>query len=138
MTVLDTNVISEVFKPVPSEEVLEWLAAQVAESVFTTAITEAEIFYGIELMPQGKRRAQFAAAAEKVFAEFAGRILNFDSGAAREFAVIVAARDRIGRPVSEPDAMIAAIARIHLASVATRNTRDFELCEIQLINPWEA
>lgn len=137
MIVLDTNVLSEALKPLPSGLVLRWLAAQESGAVFTTAITQAEVLYGIEMLPPGKRRVRLAAAIEKMFAEeFQGRILPFDDDAARAFAKIVADRDAAGRPVSQFDAMIAAIARSRHAAVATRNTADFERCGIQLINPW--
>jgi len=134
--VLDTNVLSEALKPLPSRIVLGWLAAQQPLSVFTTAITEAEVLYGVETLP-GKRRTRLLAAVERMFAEeFAGRILPFDEDAARAFAGIVAARDTAGRPISQFDAMIAAIARSHRAAVATRNTADFQHCGIEVINPW--
>jgi predicted nucleic acid-binding protein len=135
--VLDTNVLSEALKPLPSQIVLGWLAAQQPLSVFTTSVTEAEVLYGVETLPPGKRRLRLLAAIEKMFAEeFAGRILPFDEDAARAFATIVAARDRAGRPISQLDAMIAAIARSHRAAVATRNTADFQDCGIEVINPW--
>ena len=137
MIVLDTNVLSEALKPLPSSIVLRWLAAQQPLSVFTTSITEAEVLYGVETLPSGKRRIRLLAAVEKMFAEeFAGRILPFDEDAARAFAGIVAARDRAGHPISQLDAMIAAIARSHRAAVATRNTGDFQHCGIDVINPW--
>ncbi len=138
MIILDTNVLSEVLKPLPSETVLRWLAGQETTEVFTTTITQAEVLYGIETMPPGRRRAQLSAATEKMFAEeFQGRILPFDDAAARVFAKIVAARDAAGLPISQFDAMIAAIARSHRAAVATRNTADFERCGIQIVNPWK-
>ena len=137
MIVLDTNVLSEALKPLPSHIVLGWLAAQQPLSVFTTTVTEAEVLYGVETLPQGKRRLRLLAAVEQMFAEeFAGRILPFDEDAARAFAKIVAARDRAGRPISQFDAMIAAIAQSHRAAVATRNTGDFQGCGIDVINPW--
>lgn len=137
MIVLDTNVLSEALKPLPSVTVLHWLGAQEPASVFTTTITQAEILYGIETLPPGKRRVRLLAAVEKMFAaEFAGRILPFDEDAARAFAGIVAARDSAGRPISQFDAMIAAIARSHRAAVATRNIADFQHCGINVVNPW--
>ena len=137
MILLDTNVLSEALKPLPSPIVLRWLAAQEPSSVFTTSVTQAEVLYGIETLPPGKRRTRLLAAVEKMFAEeFEGRILPFDEDAARAFAGIVAARDAAGRPISQFDAMIAAIARSHRAAVATRNTADFQHCGIDLINPW--
>jgi predicted nucleic acid-binding protein len=135
--VLDTNVLSEALKPVPSDVVLRWLAAQDLADVFTTTISQAEVLYGIELLPAGKRRVGLSAAVEKMFAEaFQGRILPFDEDAARAFAKIAAARDAAGRPISQFDAMIAAIAQSRRASVATRNTADFEQCRIEVIDPW--
>jgi predicted nucleic acid-binding protein len=135
--VLDTNVLSEALKPAPFVTVLHWLGAREPSSVFTTTITQAEILYGIETLPPGKRRMGLLAAVERVFAEeFEGRILPFDEYAARAFAGIVAGRDRAGRPISQFDAMIAAIAVSHRAAVATRNTADFEHCGIDVINPW--
>jgi predicted nucleic acid-binding protein len=135
--VLDTNVLSEALRPLPSPIVLDWLAAQDPLSVFTTAITQAEVLYGVETLPAGRRRTRLLAAVEKMFAEeFEGRILPFDEDVARAFAGIVAARDRAGRPISQFDAMIAAIARFHRATVATRNTTDFQNCGVGVINPW--
>ena len=137
MILLDTNVLSEALKPLPSPIVLRWLAAQEPSSVFTTSVTQAEVLYGIETLPPGKRRTRLLAAVEKMFAEeFEGRILPFDEDSARAFAGIVAARDAAGRPISQLDAMIAAIARSHRAAVATRNTADFQHCGLDLINPW--
>ena len=137
MILLDTNVLSEALQPLPSPIVLRWLAAQEPSSVFTTSVTQAEVLYGIETLPPGKRRTRLLAAVEKMFAEeFEGRILPFDEDSARAFAGIVAAREAAGRPISQLDAMIAAIARSHRAAVATRNTADFQHCGIDLINPW--
>lgn len=134
---LDTNVLSEALKPAPSARVLAWLAAQPPSDVFTTTVTMAEILYGIEALPRGKRPAGLLAAVEKMFAEqFDARILAFDADAARLFARIVASREAAGRPVSQFDAMIAAIARLHRAAVATRNAADFNDCGIHVINPW--
>ena len=137
MIVLDTNVLSEALKPLPSPVVLGWLAEQEPSSVFTTTITQAEVLYGIETLPPGKRRGRLLTAVEKMFAdEFAGRILPFDENAARAFAQIVAAREAGGRPIAQFDGMIAAIARSSRAAVATRNIADFQHCGIDVINPW--
>ncbi|HCC58430.1 MAG TPA: VapC toxin family PIN domain ribonuclease [Solibacterales bacterium] len=139
MIVLDTNVLSEALKPSPAPAVMDWLAAQEQPAVFITAITQAEVLYGVELLPPGKRRARLATAIEKLFAaEFEGRIVPFDEDAARLFPKIVAGRDAVGRPISQFDAMIAAIARSRRAVVATRNTSDFEHCGLQIVNPWTA
>ncbi len=137
MIILDTNVLSETFRPAPSDAVLRWLAAQEPLSVFTTTITQAEVLYGIEALPAGKRRAQLSAAINAVLAnEFSGRILPFDEEAARVFPQIVTGRDALGRPIAQFDAMIAAIARSRRATLATRNSSDFEHCGLRVINPW--
>jgi predicted nucleic acid-binding protein len=135
--VLDTNVLSETIRPSPSPKVLRWLAGQAPTSTFITAVTQAEILYGLEFLPAGRRRAALQAAVDGMFQdEFASRILPFDEDAARAFARIVAARDAMGRAISQFDAMIAAIARARHAALATRNTTDFRLCGVRIIDPW--
>ena len=140
MIVLDTNVLSEVLKPAPDERVLHWLADLDPAAVFTTAVTQAEILSGVEILPTGRRRAQLLQAVEDMFAtDFGGRILAFDDAAARAFAQIATVRESIGRPISQFDAMIAAIVRSHRGeAIATRNTTDFERCGINVMNPWTA
>ena len=139
MIILDTNTLSETLKPAPSNILLRWLASQDTVSIYTTAISQAEMLYGVETLPPGKRRQHLAQVVEEIFAEdFAGRVLPFDQESAREFAKIVASRKAAGRPISQFDAMIAGIARSQSAAVATRNTGDFEHCGIRLINPWIA
>ena len=137
MIVLDTNVLSEALKPAPSAKVREWMARQAPAGVFVTAITQAEMLYGIEALPAGKRRNALAAAVDAIFGlEFAGRILAFDDSAAPIYSAIIASREKLGRPISQSDAMIGAIARRHGASLATRNVADFEHCGLRIINPW--
>lgn len=139
MIVLDTNVISELFRPVPEQKVLQWFGAQDADRLFTTAISEAEIFRGIEFMPVGRRRANLLAAAEVYFRkDLAGRVLSFDSSAARHFAEMSAVRKQKGLSLKDLDLQIAAVVRTLGASLATRNTKDFTDCGIDLINPWHA
>ena len=139
MIILDTNVVSEVIKPEPSPSVMRWFGTMPAPSLFITTLTQAEILYGVESLPSGRRRTRLREAVGQLFAEdFAGRILPFDSESARAFATIVSARDTAGRPISTFDAMIAAIALAHHAPVATRNVRDFDLCGLDIINPWSA
>jgi predicted nucleic acid-binding protein len=114
------------------------MAAQPNSSLFATSVTQAEMLYGIELMPKGKRRAALQAEVEGMFAEdFQNRILPFDADAAREYPGIAAARRAMGRPITPFDAQIAAIALSHGAKLATRNTADFEHCGVALINPWK-
>ncbi len=124
-------------RPKPSPRVLSWIARQPGTELFTTAITEAEIFYGIELLAKGKRREGLLEAAEAMFAEdLAGRILGFETDAARVFSKIAAHRRRLGKPISHADAQIAAIAQIHGATLATRNAADFEECGVDVFDPW--
>lgn len=138
MIVLDTNVLSEAMKRAPAPEVLHWLAARPASSLFTTTVTQAEILYGLELVPKGRRRAALQSAIEAILEEgFAGRILPFDTDAARVFPRIAASRRALGRPIAQWDAQIAAIARSRAATLATRNTKDFEHCGVALLNPWK-
>jgi predicted nucleic acid-binding protein len=137
MIVVDTNVLSEVMKPVPSGKVVRWMAAHPASVLFTTAITFGEVLFGLRLVPAGKRREALQQAVETMFEErFAGRILPFDRDAARAFADISAKCRRLGRPVGELDAQIAGIALSQGAAIATRNVRDFKDCGVELIDPW--
>ncbi|MEX2304154.1 MAG: type II toxin-antitoxin system VapC family toxin [Bryobacterales bacterium] len=138
MIILDTNVLSELLKPSPSRTVLTWFAKQPPLHLFTTTITQAEILYGLELLPGGRRRNALHTAIEAIFAEdFSGRILPFDSDAARAFPGIVARRRALGRPIAQSDAQIAAIAKARNAAVGTRNTADFEHCGVAVVDPWK-
>lgn len=137
MIILDTNVISEAMSSAPNSHVSQWLSTQNTSLLFTTTISLAEILYGIELLPAGKRRSGLLLTAENTFPRlFAGRILTFDEAAARAFATVAAHRRSRGRPITLFDAQITAIARATGAALATRNTGDFEGCGITLLNPW--
>ena len=139
MIVLDTNVVSELMRPAPSRAVLRWVGAQATVRLYTTALTEAEVLVGVALLPKGRRRDAIFAAAEAIFTEdFAGRVLPFDPAAAREYAALVASRERRGRPIDAMDAQIAAICRVHSATLATRNTDDFAHADVDLVDPWRA
>jgi toxin FitB len=135
--VLDTNVLSELMKSAPDGMVTDWVTTQSAANLFITSITQAEILHGVLLLPPGRRRDAIEAAADAMFEEdFAGRILPFSSGAARAYAEIAVARRQSGRPISQFDAQIAAIAKSAGASVATRNVADFTGCGITVLDPW--
>ena len=138
MIVLDTNVVSELMNPTGATAVKQWAKRQLRDRVFTTTITQAEILYGIGILPEGNRKQRLESSAHIVFQEeFVHRILPFDSKSAEQFAVISAQRRSQGRPISQFDAQIAAICRAHRATLATRNVDDFIDCSIAIINPWE-
>ena len=138
MVVLDTNVVSELMRDDARPEVLAWLDKRPARDLFVTAVTEAEIRTGIAFLPEGRRRRGLAEAAERAFGSlFAGRVLPFDSEAARSYAGIAAARRATGRPISQADSQIATIAISRGMSVATKNIQDFADMGIKLIDPWE-
>ncbi len=137
MIVFDTNVISEFMKDNPNQMVLDWFDAQSTDDLFVTTVTEAEILTGIALLPDGRRKNNLLEFADNIFTSlFIGRVLVFDSNAANIYAEIFAQRYAAGRPISQADCQIAAIARSHGAAVATRNVADFEGIDVELINPW--
>jgi len=139
MIVLDTNVVSELMRPVPDEGVVRWVAGHAVPSLFVTSITHAEVLYGIEILPAGRRRAGLEAGAARMFGDlFAGRILSFTAEAAALYAAIAAGRRAAGVPIEPVDALIAAVARTFGATLATRNVADFEGCGIEVVNPWDA
>lgn len=137
MIILDTNVVSELMRAVPSPAVGKSLSKYSAEQLCSTSVTLAEILYGIELLPAGKRKLELLAGADRLFkVVLSGRTLPFDELAAQHFSRIAADRRRRGKPMAEFDAQIAAIASANSAALATRNTTDFEGCGIRLVNPW--
>jgi toxin FitB len=137
MILLDTNVISETMRERPEPAVSEWLDKHPVEELWTASVVVAELLSGIDLMPPGRKQKAFREAVEGMIAEyFRGQILNFDVPAARCYGQILSSRQRIGRRIREFDAQIAAIALANGATLATRNTSDFEHCGIPLINPW--
>lgn len=139
MFVLDTNVLSEVLKLQPEPKVLRWLSAQRESERYTTAVSMAEMVSGVRMLPEGKRRTELHEQVEWLFSGiFAGRILPFDEMAALEYAELCERRRRIGRPISQSDAQIAAICRARGARLVSRNLKDFEGCGLAVINPWAA
>jgi predicted nucleic acid-binding protein len=137
--ILDTNVISELARINPEPNVVTWLDSQPGAEVATTAITAAELLYGVARLPDGRRRAALAETIGALITEdFADRVRPFDGPAAEQYAAVVVGREKKGRPISTADAQIAAICRVHSARLATRNTGDFIDTGIDLINPWNA
>ena len=138
MFVLDTNVVSELMRSAPAAPVLVWMDERPARSLFITAVTEAEVRTGIALLPQGARRRALANAAEQTLdGLFGGRVLPFDSRAARTFADIFSACRAVGRPIAQADCQIAAIAGSRDMAVATRNVRDFVDTGVETVDPWK-
>lgn len=137
MIVLDTNVVSEPFRITPAPEVMEWLDNQSAETLFITAMTRAELRFGVLKLPDGKRKSDLVAQIERVLDLFKGRTLSFDEAAADKLAQIAAHCDKIGKRAVAPDAYIAACAAARGFAVATRNVRHFEHTGVRVINPWE-
>lgn len=139
MIILDTNVVSEMMRATPNAAAFLWLNRQPVDQIYTTVITEAEILIGIALLPAGQRRDELDKDGRLLFdSDLDGRILLFDRAAAALLATIFSSRRRQGRPIEFADAQIAAIARSQNATLATRNTRDFTDCGIDLVDPWTA
>jgi predicted nucleic acid-binding protein len=134
--VLDTNVVSELMRPVPNPSIEAWVRRLAPGGVYTTAVTLAEVRFGIARLPSGRRRALLEIAADEVFDTFADRVLPFDGVAAGHYANVVVEREHVGAPISGFDAQIASICRAHNAALATRNTSDFDHLGLDLIDPW--
>ncbi|CAN7562151.1 type II toxin-antitoxin system VapC family toxin [Pararhizobium sp. LjRoot235] len=137
MIVLDTNVISELQGRRYSEVILRWLDRYDSEVVFLTAIAMAEIHFGVALLEPGARRESLRQTFDRIEEEFSGRILSFTQNVAASYGKLSAQRQKEGRPMETKDAMIAAICLSHDATLATRNTKDFEGLDLKLINPFE-
>jgi hypothetical protein len=138
MILLDTNVISEIMRERPDQGVRAWLRALPRSEIWTASVVIAELLSGIELMPAGRKQKSLREAVEEMIAEdFRGQILTFNLPAARQYAQILDARRKIGRPIRELDAQIAAIARAHSATLATRDVNDFAGCDLAVVNPWD-
>ena len=136
MILLDTNVVSAVMKPVPVQTVMEWLDGRETASLYLSAITIAEIRYGLRVLPEGRRRRDLEERFGRFVARgFEHRILPFDVEAARFYGELMGHRKEIGRPMSVLDGQIAAIARANRCAVATGNVRDFEECGVEVLNP---
>jgi toxin FitB len=135
--VLDTNVVSELMRPKPSAAVLDWVDRQPAAETYLTAITVAELLYGVARLSDGQRKTDLAVLVEALLSkDFEHRVSPFDETAAAHYADIVACRERLGRPISTADAQIAATCRSHGAVLATRNVDDFTDIAVEIINPW--
>src|SRR5215218_8307264 len=136
MIVLDTNVLSELMRRRPTARVVTWVDEQDASGLAITAVTVAELLYGVARLTDGARKSKLAAAVDALVRDdFADRVLPFDAAAAGHYAELVAERERQGRPVSVSDGQIAAICRSHRAALATRNVRDFDATGVVVRDP---
>ena len=139
MIILDTNVISELWKIEPNPNVLTWIDAQAVETLYLSTITVAELRYGIATMPEGKRRTIYQERLEhEVLPTFAGRVLPFDLEASQAYSDLMARARARGKAIGKADGYIAATAAAHSLAVATRDTSPFQAAELNIINPWEA
>ena len=139
MIVLDTNVISELFRTEPDIRVTTWVESLVGD-VAITAVTLSELLAGVRRLPEGRRKAVLAervAVALEPYKETSA-VLAFDADAAEQYAEVLVAREQAGLPISTADAQIAAICRSRAAACATRNVKDFASTGIRLIDPWQA
>ncbi|MDE2843278.1 MAG: type II toxin-antitoxin system VapC family toxin [Chloroflexota bacterium] len=139
MIVVDTNVVSELLRSAPQQDVFSWWNSQIPGDLFVTVISEAELRYGAAILPEGFRKRELLVRIEHMLTDFFdGRVLAFDVPAAREYARMLAHRRSVGRSLPMQDGMIAAIAYSNGATVATRNVPDFTDCGVPVINPWES
>lgn len=139
MIILDTNVMSELIRKSPDPGVVDWLDSFPADDVATTAITAAELLYGVSRLSPGRRKsALFDAVNALLDEDLEGRVLPFDSTAAGHYAEVVAGRERLGRPIAVADAQIAAVCHARGRALATRNTKDFTDTGIELMDPWQS
>jgi toxin FitB len=137
MIVLDTDVVSELIRPHSEPRVIAWVDAIPAGEIHVTAVTAAELRYGVARLPDGRRKDDLTDRIERTLAgDFAGRVLAFDDAATIHYAAIVTGRERRGLPISMADAQIAAICRRHGAGVATHNARDFVHTGVEVFDPW--
>lgn len=139
MILVDTNVLSALMRRAPDPAVIAWLDGQPRTSIWTTSITILEVRFGLEVMPEGKKRSALMQLFERVLTEkIERRVAPFDTLAARHAADLMALRQKSGRPGELRDTMIAGIVVASRATLATRNTRHFDDLSISLVNPWEA
>jgi predicted nucleic acid-binding protein len=139
MILLDTNVVSEPLQHAPEARVVDWIDAQLLETLYLSAITIAELRAGVALLPSGKRRTGLHENLEKrVLPLFTGRVLPFDLACTQAYAELMAKARTAGLAIAAADGYIAAIAAANGFAVATRDTNPFEAAGVTVINPWVA
>ena len=139
MILVDTNVVSEPLRRVPEPRVADWLDAQALETLYLSAITVAELRFGVRSLPDGRRRDRLHEDLERrVLPMFAGRVLAFDMAASQAYAELMARARTAGRAISASDGYIAATAAANVMTVATRDTAPFEAAGLKTVDPWAA
>jgi toxin FitB len=138
MIILDTNVVSELMRPDPAPQVAAWVRGRDRHELRTTAITLAEVRYGIARLPDGRRKQALLDTADDIFRTFSDQVLPVDAAAAEHYATIASARERAGKPIGGFDALIAAVCRSRGAALATRNLPDFDGTGVAVMDPWAA
>jgi predicted nucleic acid-binding protein len=138
MILLDTNIVSEPIKPRPDPNVRRWIDAQPTGLLFICAPVLAELHVGVERLSSGARRNRLKEYLDYLENDlYRGRVLDFDAAAATSFGRLVAARMRLGRPIQQMDALIAAVAHAHGATLATRDIDGFAHLDLTIVNPFE-
>lgn len=135
MIALDTNAVSEAMKPAPNATVLVWLNEQVAETLFLSTVTLAELLFGVGALPKGRRKDRLAAAMDDVITMFRGRLLPFDTEAVRHYASLAVMARNAGHGFPMADGYIAAIAASRGFVVASRDTAPYSGAKVRVINP---
>lgn len=139
MILIDTNVISELWKIEPDPGVLTWIDAQAVETLYLSAITVAELRFGLASLPEGRRRSIYQERLEQeVLPAFRDRVLPFDLDASQAYAALMARAKAQGKAIGKADGYIAATAAARSLMVATRDLAPFRAADLTVINPWEA
>ena len=136
MILLDTNIVSEAMRVGPDHRIVGWMDRQPVSSLFLSAISVDELFFGIEVLPSGRRKTRLARVLSDITDAFEGRIVSFDLRAAQESAKFRARRRRMGRPMGLADSQIAGTAKSNGLSLVTLNTRDFEEIDLPVAAPY--
>ena len=137
MIILDTNVVSEAMKPAPDLAVRTWLNDQVAETLYLSSVTLAELLFGIAALPEGRRKKALAETLDGLLELFGDRVLPFDAACARHYADLAAGARAAGKGLPTPDGYIAAMAASKGFAIATRDTSPFEAAGVPVVNPWD-
>jgi len=138
MIVLDTNVISEAMRPEANPAVRTWLNEQVAETLYLTSVTLAEMLLGIAVLPAGRRGNAVARTLDGLLELFGDRVLPFDTDAARHYTALAVAARNAGRGFPAPDGYISAIAASRGFIVASRDTSPYEAGGLRVVDPWQS